>query len=281
MSADRIAGPAAPARDDAAPAPAVTRGYAAPGADAPLVVFDFDHTLYDGDSGSHLFAWLIKRTWWRRLLALLLAPVFGPMVAFLPTRRVGISGFVWAGTVGFHRVRDLDALTDAYVASHVDEIRARLLPVALEVFHTHRARGDRVVVATGAPPELARAILAFVAHEDVPVVGTLAAPRWGAVIAARHCHNEEKMRMLRELGWGDIDAAYSDSSADLPLLRAARSPVVVNPKPGAVGLFRRELPEGTPILNWGCPGRGGTPVAPGSVDAGGRLPSDPQASSAR
>ncbi len=263
---------AAGGRFGTATAAAGMRGYAPPRDDAPLVVFDFDHTLYDGDSGSHLFAWLIKRAWWRRLLALLLAPVFGPMVAFLPTRRVGISGFVWAGTVGLHRVRDLDALTDAYVADHVDEIRARLLPVALDVFHAHRARGDRVVVATGAPPELARAILAFVAHEDVPVVGTIAGPRFGAVVATRHCHNEEKMRMLRELGWGDIDAAYSDSSADLPLLRAARSPVVVNPKPGSVALFRRELPAGTPILNWGCPGRGGEPAVAG--DAGGPLPGD-------
>ena len=49
-------------------------------AGAPLVVFDFDHTLYDGDSGSHLFAWLIRRRWWRTALALLAAPVFGPLV---------------------------------------------------------------------------------------------------------------------------------------------------------------------------------------------------------
>ncbi|MCZ7153664.1 haloacid dehalogenase-like hydrolase, partial [Salmonella enterica] len=67
-------------------------------ADAPLVVFDFDHTLYDGDSGSHLFVWMIRRAWWRRVLALLIAPVFAPMIAFLPTRRAGISAFVWAGT---------------------------------------------------------------------------------------------------------------------------------------------------------------------------------------
>lgn len=247
--------------------------YATPRDDAPLVVFDFDHTLYDGDSGSHLFAWLIRRSWWRTALALLMAPVFGPMVAFLPTRRVGISGFVWAGTVGFQRVRDLDALTDAYVVGHVEEIRARLLPVALEAFHAHRERGDRVVVATGAPPELARAILAFVAHEDVPVVGTQTGPRLGAVVAVRHCHNEEKMRMLRERGWGDIEAAYSDSWADLPLLQAARRPVVVNPKPAAIERFRGALPPGTPILNWGCPGRGGEPVATG-VGEDGRLPAD-------
>lgn len=241
-----------------------------PRADAPLVVFDFDHTLYDGDSGSHLFAWLIRRSWWRTALALLAAPVFGPMVAFLPTRRWGISGFVWIGTVGMPGPRTLDDAIDRYVAGHEAQIRERLLPVALEVLHRHREAGDDVVIATGAPPELARAILAFVAHEAVPVIGTQVGPRLGAVVAVRHCHAEEKMRMLREQGHAAIDIAYSDSSADLPLLMAARAPVVVNPKPGSVAMFRRVLPAGTPILNWGCRDRGGEPVAAAGAQAAGR-----------
>ena len=109
---------------------------------------------------------------------------------------------------------------------------------------------------------LARAILAFVAHEDVPVVGTLVGPKLGAVGAIRHCHHAMKMTMLREAGFtGDVATAYTDSSADLPLLRAARVPVVVNPKASRVAMFRAELPPGTPILNWGCPGRAGEPVA--------------------
>jgi len=228
---------------------------------APLVVFDFDHTLYDGDSGGHLFKWLIKRRWWRIALALLIAPVFAPMIAFLPTRRVGISAFVWAGTIGFHRRRDLDALIDRYVALHTGVIKSHLLPIALDVLHGHREAGDQVVVATGAPPELARAILAFVAHEDVPVVGTQVGPRFGAVVATRHCHNEMKMVMLREAGFtAPVAIAYTDSSADLPLLLAARKPVVVNPKADRVEMFRGVLPPGTPILNWGCPGRAGEPV---------------------
>jgi len=249
----------------AAPAPAADAeraDYRAVRDDAPLVVFDFDHTLYDGDSGGHLFAWMIRRAWWRRLLALLIAPVFAPMIAFLPTRRVGISGFVWAGSVGLHRRRDLDALIDRYVLLHTGAIRQRLLPVALEALHRHREAGDRVVVATGAPPELARAILAFVAHEDLPVVGTEVGPRLGAVVAVRHCHARMKMTMLREAGFAaPVAIAYSDSEADLPLLRAAARPVVVNPKASAVALFRRELPGGTPILNWGCADRAGDPVA--------------------
>lgn len=227
----------------------------------PLVVFDFDHTLYDGDSGSHLFAWMIKRDWWRIALALLIAPVFAPMVAFLPTRRIGISGFVWAGTLGLRRPSRMDALIDRYVALHTDQIQARLLPVALDVFARHRAAGDQVVVATGAPPELARAILGFVAHQEVPVVGTLVGPRLGGLGAARHCHFKMKMTMLREAGFtAQVAVAYSDSSADLPLLHAAARPVVVNPKAGRVEMFRKVLQEGTPILNWGCPGRGGDPV---------------------
>lgn len=229
---------------------------------APLVVFDFDHTLYDGDSGGHLFRWMIQRSWWRVLLALLIAPIYGPMVALLPTRRVGISGFVWAGSVGLHRRRDLDLLIDSYVLAHTDQIKQRLLPKALEVLHRHRETGDCVVIATGAPPELARAILEFVAHEDLPVVGTLVGPRFGGVGARRHCHAEMKMTMLREAGFtAPVAIAYSDSSADLPLLIAAQRPVVVNPKAGAVAMFRRVLPEETPILNWGCHDRAGEPVA--------------------
>lgn len=235
--------------------------YPTPRPDAPVVVFDFDHTLYDGDSGGHLVKWLIQRNPLRTAVALAASVVLGPMVAFLPTRRRGISGYIWIGTFGLHGRRSFDALIDQYVATHRDEVQQRLLPHALEVFREHRAGGDNVVVATGAPPELARAILSFVAHEDVPVIGTAVGPRFGAVVATRHCHNEEKMRMLRERGYGEIAVAYSDSSADLPLLKAARAPVVVNPKAARVAMFRRVLPPGTPILNWGCKKRGGAGAA--------------------
>ncbi|HEY0332992.1 MAG TPA: haloacid dehalogenase-like hydrolase [Stenotrophomonas sp.] len=234
--------------------------YPAPREGACLVVFDFDHTLYNGDSGSHLFAWLIRRNPLRLLAALLATPLLGPLVAMLPTRRHGISGYVWIATFGLHRPREFNRVIDAYVLKHEAQVRQRLLPQALEVFTGHRRQGDRVVVATGAPPELARAILAFVAHQDVPVIGSQVGARWGAVVATRHCHNEEKMRMLRERGYGDIAIAYSDSTADLPLLQAARAPVVVNPKRRSVATFRQVLPAGTPILNWGCGDRAGEPT---------------------
>lgn len=67
--------------------------------------------------------------------------------------------------------------------------------------------------------------------------------------------------MLREAGYAQVVAvAYSDSTADLPLLQAATSPVVVNPKPAALDDFRRALPADTPMLHWGAKHRGGRPV---------------------
>jgi phosphatidylglycerophosphatase C len=227
----------------------------------PLVVFDFDHTLYDGDSGSHLVLWLIRRHWLRKLAALLAAPVLLPMVAWLPARRRGISGFLWIATFGTHGRAEMDALIDRYVEANAAGIRARLLPAALKVLHRHRRDGDRVLVATGAPPELARAILDFVAHEGLPVIGSLGKPFLGGFVTDQHCHAENKMRMIWAAGYDRIAIAYSDSCADLPLLHAAHAPVVVNPKASAVATFRRVLPPGTPILNWGCVGRAGEPVA--------------------
>lgn len=124
--------------------------------DAPLVVFDFDHTLYDGDSGSDLFAWLMLRNPLRLLLALLVTPLLGPLVAMLATRRRSLSCYVWIATFGMRYKHEFNKVIRAYVRVHASQIRKRLLPKALEVFASHRIAGDCVVVATGAPPELVR-----------------------------------------------------------------------------------------------------------------------------
>ncbi len=216
----------------------------------PLVVFDFDHTLYRGDSGAHMFEWMIRRSRWRVLAAWLASPVLGLLILLLPTRRIGISGFVWIATVGLGR-GDFDARIAHYVERNAEVLRKRLLPLALERLHAHREAGDSVVIATGAPPGLARRILAFVAHENVPVVGTLVGRHLGAVTASRHCHAEGKLVMLREAGFTQpIARCYTDSTADLPLLRASAHPVVVNPKPKAIETFRRELGADVEILDW-------------------------------
>lgn len=231
-------------------------------AENKFVVFDFDHTLYDGDSGSHLFAWLIRRSVWRSALALLIAPIAAPMIAFMRTRRAGISAFVWVGSLGVHSIEQFNRLIDEYVLAHKQAIDARVLPIAFRVLKQHIEAGDDVVIATGAPPELASAIFKFVENTPLPVIGTVMVPFMGGMVAGQHCHYKNKMVMIRAAGYKrEIDCAYSDSRADLPLLQAAKSPVVVNPNAKSVADFKRVLGNDTPVLNWGCKDRAGAFVA--------------------
>jgi phosphatidylglycerophosphatase C len=254
----------------------MTTAFPKPADDAPLVVFDFDNTLYRGDSGGDLLQWLLRRSAWRALVALVASTVLLPMLAFLPTRRSGMSGYLWIATLGLKGYRDLNALIKRYVVTRTDYLSGALLPVALGVLDQHLQAGDRVVIATGAPPELAKAILAFVAREDVPVVGSHEAPWFGGLTTVDHCHNENKLRCLTRAGYGGpISTAYSDSKEDLPLLKKAQQPVVVNPKASSVLLMLRSLPPGTQFLNWGITSRAGDPVA--AANASHALPSRPAA----
>ena len=135
------------------------------------------------------------------------------------------------------------------------------MPPALAQFNEHLAAGDTVIVATGAPTELARKLMREVTQEKIPVIGTILGPILGGMHAIQHCHNENKLVMMRAHGYdAPIDIAYTDSFADLPLALAAAHPVIVNPKSSSVDDFRRALPAGTPIVWWGAHGRAGDRV---------------------
>ena len=137
------------------------------------------------------------------------------------------------------------------------------LPLALKVLRQHRNAGDRVLIATGATPILVQCALDNIDEKDVEVVGSYYTPCFGGFVVEQFCHAQQKMRMIDARGYGSIEVAYSDSDADLPLLQAARKPVVVNPKATKVEMFQRTLPAGTPMLNWGCPKRSGQAQAIG------------------
>jgi phosphatidylglycerophosphatase C len=59
------------------------------------------------------------------------------------------------------------------------------------------------------------------------------------------------VRALRAAGVPlPVDHAYSDSASDLPLLRAARVPHVVDPAPRDLARLRRELGQDVDVLRW-------------------------------
>ena len=211
-----------------------------------VAVFDFDHTLTGRDSFGLLCRWLLRRQPWRYGAALCSLPLTGPMMGWRATRRPGVQFFVWLATLGLER-ESLDAL----IAAHLGEFRPPLLDAALARLARHVDDGHHVVVATGSLESLARAILAESGLGHVEVVGSSLRTGLGGLVADRHCHGERKIEMLTERGYPPPwDYVYSDSSADLPILRAARNAFLVDPRASCRSRVSAALGRELEVLRW-------------------------------
>jgi phosphatidylglycerophosphatase C len=189
-----------------------------------IVVFDLDGTLVLGDCGDALIRRLLGASWLRRLAALVAMPVCGPMMAFAPSRRRGVSAFLWLGTVGLAPA-ELTRRIDAFLRDYP----FRPLPYAVAALEREIAAGHRVAVATGALRVLAEHLLQRlgVAGRVVLVASEMQAFAAGQV-ASVQCNGTVKLRELERAGFAPpYLRAYSDSWSDHPLFAASRTPIAV------------------------------------------------------
>lgn len=78
-----------------------------------IAIFDFDETLVSIDTGSAFIHWMIRRSKLRTALAALALPLAGPLLFVPKARLLGISVFLWIGTVG-HGRSGFDELCDEF-----------------------------------------------------------------------------------------------------------------------------------------------------------------------
>ena len=119
----------------------------------------------------------------------------------------------------------LDGLRRDLVRASRPELRRCIL--------RHRASGDRCIVLTASPIEIAHLVAEGLGADQG--IGTRAEVRDGRYtgrLVGPVCHGIGKLRSLQGAGvfpaW-EQSWAYSDSASDLPLLRAVAHPVAVSP----------------------------------------------------
>lgn len=215
---------------------------AAPKASEEVVVFDCDNTLIAGDALAGFIVELLGHGP-RLVAAVAAAPAFGPMLLPHRSRRAAISGWLWIATVARSDI-DIGQRLNAYVDSHLGADSGAVLAAGVSRVREHLDRGDRVVVASAAAEPLARRLLVCVGLGDLPVVGSPVRRVRGGWTLTAHCWGPFKPDLLAAAGIpGPYRAAYSDSFVDLPLLRLAVDPVLVNPGRWVARRLRRKLPH--------------------------------------
>jgi len=217
--------------------------------------FDLDRTLMAGSSGFHWAraahrAGLMAR---RQLLADAWANVQFRLRGSTDQGTERVKGRVGAWLAG-RRVVDLDRLAPGVLAG----VLPRLYGQMLEVAYGHQDAGRPIFICTAASQETA-AMLAHVLGFDGAAGSHL--EQVDGVYTGRFdgpfCYREGKPARMRELAEAhDLDLAashaYSDSSSDLPMLRAVGHPVAVNPDRE---LARAAAQEGWEVLRFETLGR--------------------------
>jgi HAD superfamily hydrolase (TIGR01490 family) len=130
------------------------------------------------------------------------------------------------------RVLDMNRLGAPVLA----RVLPRVYPGMLELAHQHQDAGRRAYIVTAASQELAQ-ILAEVLALDGGIGSQFSEVRDGVYTGrptGLFVYGADKARAIEQLAARErIDLAesyaYSDSSSDLPMLRAVGHPVVVNP----------------------------------------------------
>lgn len=207
-------------------------------------LFDLDGVLVRGDS----FAAFMRRrgaVGWRRVSAFVVLVAVGALAAWPPLRPMVIRLVVRAGLVGLSpgQLSRLAAEFGAGLARDPD----RVITDGTAAVRRHLASGDRVLVVTATEHSLAHAFLDALGLSGAEVVASFVDCS-GRVV---HNHGAVKIRQLAARGvlppW---QVAYSDSLSDLPMLRGADRPVLVNPGRRQLARARAALGPSLAAVRW-------------------------------
>ncbi len=212
-------------------------------AERAAAFFDLDRTLVEGSSGIHFVraayeAGLLSR---RRLAADLLANLRFRLRGSTDAEAEQVRERVGRMIAGVP-VRSLQRLSHRVLAG----VLPNIFPEMLRAAHEHQDAGRPVFICTAASQEMAD-LMAHVLGFD-GAVGSRSEVSGGLYTgraAGPFAYGEGKATLIRELAGAeglDLGAsyAYSDSSSDLPMLRAVGHPVVVNPDAELLRVAREE-----------------------------------------
>jgi HAD superfamily hydrolase (TIGR01490 family) len=203
-----------------------------------IAVFDLDETITTRGTWGRFVSQALKDNP-RKLLGMWVRAGVGQLIYKLGSReRISVKQAMLRQSLSGRSKSDLQIMADRFAE---EEVRSGLRPGAIRQIETHRAAGDRIIIASAGADIVVEAIAKRLGIETV-LSTKLAWVRQGdEEICARHfgsenCYNEGKLQRLRKCleTLDDFQRAsvhitmYTDSHSDLPVLKYADTGVSVN-----------------------------------------------------
>ena len=214
-----------------------------------VVLFDFDGVLFQGDSFRMFITERYARMPLRKLLAFANLPWM--LVVWPISWRAVVRSLVHIGLLGVGE-RRYAAEAQAFAAALVRRPR-QFYRDGLQVLRRHQAAGDRVIVVTGCERTVARGILDQLGLEGLEGLELLASEFKPGPFGMRvkfHNVGRRKLERLAAHGVKEWQLAYSDSLADIPMLKGAGEAVLVNGTPKVCKRLEKVLGRSVTRVEW-------------------------------
>ena len=198
----------------------------------PYAFFDLDQTLLPYDTQTLFANFVLRRYPLRRAYLALVGPV-APLKVLRIVGNRGLKRCFLSYLAGMPWTQ-VDALAEEFAATVVPPV---LYPEVMAEVALHRDAGRTLILNTASPDIYAGAIARQLGFHECIATKVERAGEKVPLLPRIAVNNKEdaKLKAMRHLMPAELSLplpatwAYSDSKADLPLLRFAEIPIVINP----------------------------------------------------
>lgn len=174
-------------------------------------IYDFDNTIYDGDSTADFYLFSLKR---HKKIATLAPSLFGAVTKFYVFKKGTKTDFKQV-MYRFLRYCDIDRDIADFWETHQKNIKK---------FYIEQQQSDDVIIS--ASPEFL--LEPIIKKLNIKTLMASRVDKHSGIYDGINCHGKEKVRRFYEVfPDGKIDKFYSDSYSDTPLAEIADKAYIV------------------------------------------------------
>jgi len=197
----------------------------------PLVFFDVDDTLVNGQTQEILGSYLYKNG------KVSIVFVIKILFYFLMWRIGIVKNVVPLRKEAYRVIRgwEVSEVENLVKECFSKNIRTRIFPQALDLIKDHQTKGHEVILISGSIDSLLRIIKEFIGTNfAIGTVLEIKDNKYTGEVLGSVIHGESKAKaILKFISENDFSLegsyAYSDDVSDVPLLRLVENPMAVNP----------------------------------------------------